>query len=59
VNGANAALDVAVSLEGYARVCRTMMHRDDRPRDEMTRTGNGDAAKSTILPAFTFPQRIR
>ncbi|CAL8481105.1 hypothetical protein [Caballeronia sp. S22] len=55
----DAALDVAVSLEGYARVCRAMMHRADWARDEFSRTQHRDAAKSAMLPAFVFPENIQ
>jgi hypothetical protein len=55
----DAALEVAVSLEGYARVCRATMHRADWARDEVTRSANLDAAKSVMLPAFVFPERIQ
>ncbi|GJH21773.1 hypothetical protein CBA19CS22_34545 [Caballeronia novacaledonica] len=53
------ALEVAVSLEGYARECRSMMHRADWAREEVARLGNGDAAKSATLPRFSFPERIQ
>jgi hypothetical protein len=55
----DAALEVAVSLEGYARVCRAMMHRTDWARDEFNRTGNREAVKSAMLPAFLFPESIQ
>jgi hypothetical protein len=55
----DAALEVAISLEGYARVCRAMMHRADWARDELSRTGNRDAIKSAMLPAFLFPEKIQ
>lgn len=55
----DAALEVAISLEGYARVCRAMMHRADWGRDEVARSGNYEAAKSAMLPAFAFPEKIQ
>ncbi|WP_321794756.1 hypothetical protein [Caballeronia sp. J97] len=53
------ALEVAISLEGYARECRSMMHRADWAREEIARSGSRDAAKSATLPAFSFPERIQ
>ncbi|MFM0326362.1 hypothetical protein [Caballeronia glebae] len=55
----DAALEVAVSLEGYARVCRAMMHRAEWARDEATRSGNREAAESAMLPAFVYPEKIQ
>ena len=55
----DAALDVAISLEAYARVCRAMMHRADWAREEVTRTGNGEAAQSAMLPAFVYPEKFQ
>ena len=55
----DAALEVVISLEGYARVCRAMMHRADWARDELNRTGNREAVKSAMLPAFLFPEKIQ
>jgi hypothetical protein len=55
----DAALEVAVALEGYARLCRAMMHRAEWALAEMTNTGNRAAARSVTLPAFVFPERIQ
>ncbi|WP_053572301.1 hypothetical protein [Caballeronia cordobensis] len=55
----DAALEAAISLEGYARICRAMMHRTDWARDELNRTGNRDAIKSAMLPAFLFSEHIQ
>jgi hypothetical protein len=55
----DAALEIAVSLEGYARLCRAMMHRADRALAEVSHTGSRDALKSVMLPAFLFPERAQ
>lgn len=55
----DAALEVAISLEGYARVCRAMMHRADWARGELNRTGDREAVKSAMLPVFLFPEKIQ
>lgn len=55
----DAALDVALSLEAYARVCRAMMHRADWAREEVTRSGNRQVAQSAMLPAFVYPEKIQ
>jgi hypothetical protein len=55
----DAALEIAVSLEGYARLCRAMMHRADWALAEVSRTGSRDALKSVMLPAFLFPERAQ
>jgi len=36
-----------------------MMHRADWARAELARSGNSDAAKSAMLPPFSFPERIQ
>ncbi|MDR5753219.1 MULTISPECIES: hypothetical protein [unclassified Caballeronia] len=55
----DAALEIAVSLESYARACRAMMHRADWALAEVSRTGSRDALKSVMLPAFLFPERVQ
>ncbi|SAL60604.1 hypothetical protein [Caballeronia telluris] len=55
----DAALEIAVSLEGYARSCRAMMHRADWALAEVSRTGSRDALTSVMLPAFLFPERVQ
>jgi hypothetical protein len=55
----DAALEVAVALEGYARLCRAMMHRAEWALAEMASTGSREAARSVALPAFLFPERIQ
>jgi hypothetical protein len=55
----DAALDVAISLEGYARVCRAMMHRAEWARDQASRSEGGEPSKSVMLPAFLYPDSLQ
>jgi hypothetical protein len=52
------ALDVAVSLESYARSCRSMMHRAEWATEKAARTHSYDAIRDVKLPEFAFPEKI-
>ncbi|TCF96680.1 hypothetical protein BZM26_36270 [Paraburkholderia strydomiana] len=49
------ALEVALSLEKYARTCRAMMHKADWASDEAIRTNSGQPAHGVHVPEFTYP----
>ncbi|WP_277182800.1 hypothetical protein [Caballeronia sp. BR00000012568055] len=55
----DAALEIAMSLEAYARACRSMIHRADWARNEVERTEHRDAVKTVALPAFLYPENIQ
>lgn len=52
------ALSVALSLEGYARSCRAMMHRADWASDQAMRTQSYQPISGVKLPDFSFPEKI-
>jgi hypothetical protein len=53
------ALELALSLESYARTCRTMMHKAawaaTDPADSMSR----EAVKTVSVAAFGYPDKLR
>ncbi|MEX3764635.1 hypothetical protein [Paraburkholderia phenoliruptrix] len=51
----DAALEVALSLERYARTCRAMMHRAEWASAEAIRTGSGQPTVGVHVPEFSFP----
>jgi hypothetical protein len=51
----NAALEVALSLEKYARSCRAMMHRADWAAKDAIRTNSGQPMHGVHVPDFTYP----
>jgi hypothetical protein len=55
----DAAMEIAMSLEAYARACRSMIHRADWARNEVERTENRDAVKTVARPAFLYPEHIQ
>jgi hypothetical protein len=55
----DAALDAAIALEGYARVCRAMMHRAEWARDQVSPSGSSEPAKNVMVPAFLYPDALQ
>ena len=53
------ALEVALSLESYARICRTMMHKAAWAAAEPTRSVNHEATNTVSVPAFVYPELVR
>ncbi|SIT37182.1 conserved hypothetical protein [Paraburkholderia piptadeniae] len=51
----DASLEVALSLEKYARTCRAMMHKADWASDEAIRTNNSQPVNGVHVPDFTYP----
>ncbi|MCE4546401.1 MULTISPECIES: hypothetical protein [unclassified Caballeronia] len=55
----DAALDVAVALEGYGRLCRATMHRANWAKAEAERAGTLQPTHTVMLPEFVFPERVQ
>jgi hypothetical protein len=53
------ALDLALSLESYARTCRTMMHRAAWAAAKPIGPTTSEASKGVSLPTFAYPERVR
>ncbi|WP_449184712.1 hypothetical protein [Trinickia sp. YCB016] len=53
------ALELALSLESYARTCRTMMHKAAWAASEPVGTASGEACKSVSIPAFAYPDKLQ
>jgi hypothetical protein len=53
------ALELALSLESYARTCRTMMHKAVWAAAESARPSGSDAAKAVSIPGFAFPDKVQ
>lgn len=53
------ALELALSLEGYARSCRTMMHKAVWAAAEPHGPQSHEAGKGVTIPSFTFPDKIQ
>jgi hypothetical protein len=53
------ALEVAFSLEGYARTCRTMLHKAAWAAAEPTRSISREATHTVSVPAFIYPDSVR
>jgi hypothetical protein len=52
------ALELALSLESYARTCRTMMHKATWAAAEPVDPMNREASKGVSIPAFAYPDRL-
>ena len=52
----DAALEVALSLEKYARTCRAMMHKADWASEAAIRTRSGEPGNGVHVPDFSFPR---
>jgi hypothetical protein len=48
------ALEVALSLESYARTCRTMMHKAAWAAAQVGGPMSRDASKGVLIPAFAY-----
>lgn len=53
------ALELALSLESYARTCRTMMHKAAWAASEPVGPTNREACKGVSIPAFAYPDRLK
>ncbi|SEK09715.1 hypothetical protein [Paraburkholderia diazotrophica] len=51
----DAALEVALSLEKYARTCRAMMHRADWALKDAVSTNSVLSVNGVHVPGFTYP----
>ncbi|MPW24013.1 hypothetical protein GCT13_46990 [Paraburkholderia sp. CNPSo 3157] len=55
----SSALELALSLESYARTCRTMMHKALWAAAEPTGLITREASKGVSVPAFTYPENVQ
>ncbi|MBP0590709.1 hypothetical protein J8I87_13470 [Paraburkholderia sp. LEh10] len=53
------ALELALSLESYARTCRTMMHKAAWAAAEPAGSMSREATRTVSIPAFVYPDRIQ
>jgi hypothetical protein len=53
------ALELALSLESYARTCRTMMHKAAWAASEPDGPRSRDAGKAVSIPVFAYPDKLR
>jgi hypothetical protein len=53
------ALEVAISLESFARTCRTMMHKAAWASAVPTSQAGRDAAAMVSMATFAYPEKIR
>jgi hypothetical protein len=53
------ALELALSLESYARTCRTMMHKAAWAASEPVGPMNREATKEVSLPVFAYPDKLQ
>lgn len=53
------ALEAALSLEAYARTCRSMMHKAEWAAREAGRTMSYEPLNGVNVPSFQFPERIQ
>jgi hypothetical protein len=54
----NTALEMALSLESYARICRIMMHKATWAAGESVGTINRDVSSGVAVPIFEYPDRL-
>jgi hypothetical protein len=52
------ALEVALSLESYARTCRTMMHKAAWSVSTPVGALSHDASNSVSIPTFAYPDKL-
>ncbi|MGA9919488.1 hypothetical protein [Paraburkholderia sp.] len=52
------ALEVALSLESYARTCRTMMHKAAWAASTPASAVSSEASNSVSIPTFTYPDKL-
>lgn len=53
------ALELALSLESYARTCRTMMHKAVWAAAEPVGPISREASKGVSIPAFAYPDKLQ
>jgi hypothetical protein len=53
------ALELALSLESYARTCRTMMHKAAWAAAEPVGPIRREASKGVSIPAFAYPDKLQ
>jgi hypothetical protein len=53
------ALDLALSLETYARSCRTMMHKAAWAAAEPAGPASREASQGVSIPLFAFPDKLQ
>jgi hypothetical protein len=54
----DAALEVALSLEGHVRACRTMMHKAVWALSASSNHALHEVDKDVTIPSFVFPERL-
>lgn len=54
----DAALELALSLESYARTCRTMMHKAAWAAAVPIGPMSCEASKGVSIPAFAYPEKL-
>ncbi|WP_421381084.1 hypothetical protein ACOCG7_34220 (plasmid) [Paraburkholderia sp. DD10] len=55
----DAALELALSLESYARTCRTMMHKAAWAASEPVGPMSRDASQGVSVPVFAYPDKLQ
>ncbi|MGF6971500.1 hypothetical protein OKW43_008595 [Paraburkholderia sp. WC7.3g] len=55
----DAALELALSLESYARTCRTMMHKAAWAASEPVGPMSSEASKGVSIPVFAYPDKLQ
>lgn len=53
------ALELALSLESYARTCRTMMHKAAWAAAQGAGPMSRDASKGVVIPAFAYADKLQ
>ncbi|TDN70117.1 hypothetical protein B0G77_3567 [Paraburkholderia sp. BL10I2N1] len=53
------ALELALSLESYARTCRTMMHKAAWAASEPVGPMSRETGKGVSIPAFAYPEKLQ
>jgi len=53
------SLELALSLESYARACRTMMHKANWVASQPAGSMSREASKGVSVPAFAYPDKLR
>ncbi|REG52082.1 hypothetical protein B0G80_8598 [Paraburkholderia sp. BL6669N2] len=52
------ALELAISLESYARTCRTMMHKAAWAASKQANHSSHESSSSISVPAFAYPDKL-
>jgi hypothetical protein len=53
------ALELALSLESYARTCRTMMHKAAWAVSELVSPVSLEVSKGVCIPVFAYPDKLQ